>query len=148
MRFSTRSARSTCRSSPRCPGRGERLAQALQRHRPQDRGHHLCFSLGLPAMPVDTHIYRVSRRLGLIGPKVSADQAHDILEPMVAPGTCSPSTSTSSTTAVRYARRSGPGAIPASSPSAARREALSAASPQASRPPAPQTAFRQKMSSI
>jgi endonuclease-3 len=45
----------------------------------------LCFSLGLPAMPVDTHIYRVSRRLGLIGPKVSADAAHDILEPMVAP---------------------------------------------------------------
>ena len=35
----------------------------------------LCFSLGLPAMPVDTHIYRVSRRLGLIGPKVTADQA-------------------------------------------------------------------------
>ena len=46
----------------------------------------LCFSLGLPAMPVDTHIYRVSKRLGFIGPKVSAEQAHDILEPMVAPG--------------------------------------------------------------
>ena len=45
----------------------------------------LCFSLGLPAMPVDTHIYRVSKRLGLIGPKVSADAAHDILESMVAP---------------------------------------------------------------
>jgi endonuclease-3 len=45
----------------------------------------LCFSLGLPAMPVDTHIFRVSKRLGLIGPKVTADQAHDILEPMVPP---------------------------------------------------------------
>ena len=45
----------------------------------------LCFSLGMPAMPVDTHIYRVSQRLGLIGKKVSADKAHDILEPMVAP---------------------------------------------------------------
>ena len=43
----------------------------------------LCFSLGMPAMPVDTHIYRVSQRLGLIGKKVSADKAHDILEPMV-----------------------------------------------------------------
>lgn len=43
----------------------------------------LCFSLGMPAMPVDTHIYRVSQRLGLIGPKVNAEQAHDILEPMV-----------------------------------------------------------------
>ena len=45
----------------------------------------LCFSLEMPAMPVDTHIFRVSKRLGLIGAKVSADQAHDILEPMVAP---------------------------------------------------------------
>ena len=43
----------------------------------------LCFSLGMPAMPVDTHIYRVSQRLGLVGKKVSADKAHDILEPMV-----------------------------------------------------------------
>ena len=43
----------------------------------------LCFSLGLPAMPVDTHIFRVSKRLGLIGEKVNADKAHDILEPMV-----------------------------------------------------------------
>ncbi len=45
----------------------------------------LCFSLGLPAMPVDTHIYRVSQRLGLISPKVNVDRAHDLLEPMVAP---------------------------------------------------------------
>ena len=45
----------------------------------------LCFSMGMPAMPVDTHIFRVSKRLGLIGEKVSADKAHDILEPMVAP---------------------------------------------------------------
>ena len=44
----------------------------------------LCFSLGMPAMPVDTHIYRVSKRLGLIGRKISAEAAHDILEPMVA----------------------------------------------------------------
>jgi len=45
----------------------------------------LSFSLGMPAMPVDTHIHRVAKRLGLIGPKVSADKAHDILEPMVIP---------------------------------------------------------------
>jgi endonuclease-3 len=44
----------------------------------------LCFSLGMPAMPVDTHIYRVSKRLGLIGQGVSAEKAHDVLEPMVA----------------------------------------------------------------
>lgn len=36
----------------------------------------LMFNLNRPAMPVDTHVHRVSRRLGLIGAKVSADQAH------------------------------------------------------------------------
>ena len=45
----------------------------------------LCFALGMPAMPVDTHIYRVCQRLGVIGPKVSADKAHDILEEKVDP---------------------------------------------------------------
>jgi endonuclease-3 len=43
----------------------------------------LCFALGMPAMPVDTHIFRVAQRLRLIGPKVNADKAHDLLEPMV-----------------------------------------------------------------
>ncbi len=45
----------------------------------------LSFSLGMPAMPVDTHIHRVTRRLGLIGPRVSAEQAHDALEALLAP---------------------------------------------------------------
>lgn len=38
----------------------------------------LMFNLGMDAMPVDTHVHRVSRRLGLIGPKDSADKAHEI----------------------------------------------------------------------
>ena len=45
----------------------------------------LCFSFGMPAMPVDTHIYRVSRRLRLIGQKVSADKAHALMEKIVPP---------------------------------------------------------------
>jgi endonuclease-3 len=40
----------------------------------------LCFALGMPAFPVDTHIHRVALRVGLIGPRVSADKAHDVLE--------------------------------------------------------------------
>ena len=43
----------------------------------------LCFSLGMPAMPVDTHIHRVTTRLGLIDDKLSAEKAHDILESMI-----------------------------------------------------------------
>ena len=52
---------------------------------PKSAGIVLCFSLGMPVMAVDTHVYRVAKRLGLIGPKTTADQAHDILEEKVAP---------------------------------------------------------------
>ena len=38
----------------------------------------LMFNLDQPAMPVDTHVLRVSKRLGLLGPKVTADQAHTL----------------------------------------------------------------------
>lgn len=43
----------------------------------------LLFSLGRPAFPVDTHVHRVSKRLGLIGPKVSREKAHEELEQLV-----------------------------------------------------------------
>jgi endonuclease-3 len=45
----------------------------------------LLFSLDMPAFPVDTHIHRVTQRLGLIGPRVSAEKAHDILEDLLPP---------------------------------------------------------------
>ncbi len=45
----------------------------------------LLFALGRPALPVDTHVDRVSHRLGLVPAKASTDQAHDILEAQVAP---------------------------------------------------------------
>lgn len=45
----------------------------------------LLFSLGRPAFPVDTHIHRVSKRVGLIGPRVSREKAHDELEALVNP---------------------------------------------------------------
>ena len=39
----------------------------------------LLFSLGKPVLPVDTHVHRVAKRLGLIDSKVTAEKAHDIL---------------------------------------------------------------------
>lgn len=39
----------------------------------------LCFSLDRPYMPVDTHVLRVTRRLGLIPEASSANDAHDRL---------------------------------------------------------------------
>jgi endonuclease-3 len=45
----------------------------------------LLFSLGMPAFPVDTHVHRVSRRLGLIAPKTSRERAHEVLEELLPP---------------------------------------------------------------
>jgi endonuclease III len=40
----------------------------------------LCFSLGKPAFPVDTHIYRVTGRLSLRDKKMNVEKAHIYLE--------------------------------------------------------------------
>src|SRR6266566_2936260 len=45
----------------------------------------LMFNLGRPALPVDTHVWRTSKRLGLIAPNVSADKAHAIFAKAVPP---------------------------------------------------------------
>jgi endonuclease III len=45
----------------------------------------LLFSLGVPVMPVDTHIHRIAGRVGLIPPGTSADAAHAILTGMIPP---------------------------------------------------------------
>ena len=42
---------------------------------PKTRSIVLLFSLGMPAFPVDTHIHRVAKRLGLIGRKTSREHA-------------------------------------------------------------------------
>ncbi|MBI3964892.1 MAG: endonuclease III [Chloroflexi bacterium] len=45
----------------------------------------LLFSCDRPALPVDTHVHRVARRLGLIPPGTTAERAHDLLERIVPP---------------------------------------------------------------
>jgi len=47
----------------------------------------LCFSLNMPAFPVDTHIYRVSGRTGLRPDKMTVEQAHPFLESIFPPET-------------------------------------------------------------
>ncbi len=43
----------------------------------------LLFSFGKPVFPVDTHVFRVSKKLGLIADGVSADKAHQIMGGMI-----------------------------------------------------------------
>ena len=45
----------------------------------------LLFSFGMPLMPVDRHVERVAQRVGLIGPKYSADDAHDLFLALLEP---------------------------------------------------------------
>ena len=45
----------------------------------------LLFSLGKPAFPVDTHIYRVTGRIGLRPAQMSVEQAHEFLEGLLPP---------------------------------------------------------------
>jgi endonuclease-3 len=47
----------------------------------------LCFSLNKPAFPVDTHIYRVTGRIGLRPGKMTVEQAHPYLEGLLPPAT-------------------------------------------------------------
>jgi endonuclease-3 len=52
----------------RLPGVGRKTAACV-----------LLFSFDRPELPVDTHVYRVAGRLGLIRPKASFEEAHDTL---------------------------------------------------------------------
>jgi endonuclease-3 len=58
----------------RLPGVGLKTARCV-----------LLFSLAKPSLPVDTHVFRVARRLGLIDSKVSAEKAHSLLQEQVPP---------------------------------------------------------------
>jgi endonuclease III-like iron-sulfur protein len=82
------------RSMSRCPTQGARSRQpsglafselrdscALCSNSSRSRKH----SFSRPAFPVDTHVHRVSSRLGLIPPKATADAAHDLIEALIPP---------------------------------------------------------------
>jgi endonuclease-3 len=47
----------------------------------------MLFSLNKPAFPVDTHVFRVTGRLGLRPPKMNADKAHEYLGEQFPPET-------------------------------------------------------------
>jgi endonuclease-3 len=45
----------------------------------------LLFAFNKALFPVDTHIHRIARRLGLVSPRATAEQTHDRLTPRIAP---------------------------------------------------------------
>jgi endonuclease-3 len=58
----------------RLPGVGPKTASCV-----------LLFGLGKPCLPVDTHVFRVAKRLGLIDSSVSIEEAHNLLQEQVPP---------------------------------------------------------------
>jgi endonuclease-3 len=48
----------------------------------------MVFDLGLPAFPVDTHVARISRRLGWAETKAPPERIQDFLEGVVPPERC------------------------------------------------------------
>lgn len=69
----------------RTDGEAEQYLRSIPGVGPKTAACVLMFNLGRAVMPVDTHVHRVSKRLGLIGSKVSADQAHGIFAEIVPP---------------------------------------------------------------
>jgi endonuclease-3 len=69
----------------RAPEEAWRYLRTLPGVGPKTAACVLMFNLDQPVMAVDTHVHRVSRRLGLIGPKVSADQAHEVFAKITPP---------------------------------------------------------------
>jgi endonuclease III len=59
------------------------LLQSLPGVGPKTAACVLLFACHRPALPVDTHVYRVSHRIGLIDAEVNAESAHDILESLL-----------------------------------------------------------------
>jgi len=50
----------------------------------------LAFACGRDVFPVDTHIHRITRRLGLVPEKATADKAHHLMAPLVPAGKAYP----------------------------------------------------------
>jgi endonuclease-3 len=69
----------------RTPEEGWRYLRTYPGVGPKTAACVLMFNMNQPIMAVDTHVHRVSQRLGLIGPKVSADRAHEIFLEIVPP---------------------------------------------------------------
>ena len=52
---------------------------------PKTAGIVLCFAMGRPVLPVDTHVFRVAWRLGLIEKRIGEAKAHDALQAQILP---------------------------------------------------------------
>ncbi|GCF11506.1 endonuclease III domain-containing protein [Dictyobacter arantiisoli] len=64
---------------------GWKYLQQLPGVGPKTAACVMLFNLGRNIMPIDTHVWRTSKRLGLIGPSVNANQAHTVFAKIAPP---------------------------------------------------------------
>lgn len=62
---------------------GRAFLRSLDGVGPKTAACVLLFACGKPALPVDTHVHRVSRRIGLVPDRATAERAHALLEALV-----------------------------------------------------------------
>ncbi len=65
------------------PAKAEAWLGRIKGVGPKTRSIVLLFALDMPSFPVDTHVHRVTKRLGLIGPKVTRERAQEVLAVLV-----------------------------------------------------------------
>jgi endonuclease-3 len=65
------------------PAEAEARLRGLPGVGPKTRACVLLFGCGHPAFPVDTHVHRIVRRLGLVPERAGAERAHALLAPRV-----------------------------------------------------------------
>ncbi len=69
----------------RTPEEAWRYLRSIPGVGPKTAACVLMFNMDLNFVPVDTHVHRVSKRLGLIGPKVDANRAHEVIARLTQP---------------------------------------------------------------
>ncbi|MDR1885898.1 MAG: endonuclease III [Synergistaceae bacterium] len=70
------------------PEDARRYLSALPGVGPKTVACVMVFDLGMPAFPVDTHVARVSRRLGLVPERTAPEKIQEFLESVVPPERC------------------------------------------------------------
>lgn len=68
-----------------CDEGARRYLMSLPGVGPKTAAIVLCFALGRPVLPVDTHVFRVAWRLGLVERRAGEARAHDLLQTQLPP---------------------------------------------------------------
>src|SRR5688572_23644959 len=68
------------------PIEARKWLEALPGVGPKTASIVLCFSLGMDVIPVDTHVFRVAWRIGLIKKEIGEAKAHDALQKRIPKG--------------------------------------------------------------